>query len=123
MFKNPKLKTLDPNYILPSGKYIEQLTITKAYNYSKRDLTLFKDTIKCSITTDYGPLEIVKVILELQECQYLEYPHTSKNITQILLNLISEWSLEKKLVCIVTNNGSNMVTAPKLLPNTFQFLV
>ncbi|GES80927.1 zinc finger BED domain-containing protein 1-like [Rhizophagus clarus] len=97
-------KTLDSYYNLSSDKYIKQL-VTKACDYSERELlTLFKDTVQSQLI--YGPLEIVKVIsafinkeFELQEimlaCQYLEYPHTSKNIAQTLLNLISEWQNER----------------------------
>ncbi|GBB95871.1 hypothetical protein RclHR1_02630016 [Rhizophagus clarus] len=99
-------KTLDSYYNLSSDKYIKQL-VTKACDYSERELlTLFKDTVQSQLI--YGPLEIVKVIsafinkeFELQEimlaCQYLEYPHTSKNIAQTLLNLISEWKDLKRL--------------------------
>ena len=50
-------------------------------------------------------------------CQYLEYPHTSKVISQTLLNIISEWGLDKKVSCITTDNGSNMIAAAKLLPH------
>lgn len=52
--------------------------------------------------------------------QYIEYPHTGKNIAQTILNLISEWGLDQKFICITTDNGSNMVAASKLLPNIFQ---
>ena len=52
-------------------------------------------------------------------CQYMKYPHTSQNIVQTIISLISEWGLEKKFICITTDNGSNMVAASKLLPNTF----
>ena len=130
------VKTLDPYYTLPSDKYVKKL-ITKAYNYSRQELLiLFDNTVKfCSITTDLwtardrqGYIGItcsfINKEFELQEimlaCQYLEYPHTSKNIAQTILDLISEWGLEKKFICITTDNGSNMVAASKLLPNTFQ---
>lgn len=130
------VKTLDPYYTLPSDKYIKKL-ITKAYNNSKQELIrLFDNTIKfCSITTDLwtardrqGYIGItcsfINKEFELQEimlaCQYMEYPHTSQNIAQTIMSLISEWGLEKKFICITTDNGSNMVAASKLLPNTFR---
>jgi len=50
----------------------------------------------------------------------MKYPHTSQNIAQTIISLISEWGLEKKFICITTDNGSNIVAASKLLPNTFQ---
>ena len=53
-------------------------------------------------------------------CQYMKYPHTSQNIAQTIISLISKWGLEKNFICITTDNGSNMVAASKLLPNTFQ---
>src|SRR5579862_262193 len=52
-------------------------------------------------------------------CQYIEYSHTSRNIARTILDLISEWGLEEKFICITTDNGSNMVAASKLLPNVF----
>ena len=61
---------------------------------------------------------------ELQEimlaCQCIEYPNTNRNIARTILNLISEWGLEEKFICITTDNGSNMVAASKLLPNVFR---
>ena len=53
-------------------------------------------------------------------CQCIEYPHTNRNIARTILNLISEWGLEEKFICITTDNGSNMVAASKLLPNAFR---
>jgi hypothetical protein len=130
------VKVLDPYYALPSDKYIKQL-ITKAYNYSKQELlTLFNNTIKfCSITSDLwtardrqGYIGItcsfINEEFELQEimlaCQYLEYPHTGKNIAQKILDIVLDWGLEKKVIGITTDNGSNMVSASKLLPNIFR---
>ncbi|GES76464.1 zinc finger BED domain-containing protein 4-like [Rhizophagus clarus] len=89
------VKTLDPYYTLPSDKYVKKL-ITKAYNNSKQEL------------------------IKLFACQYMEYPHTSQNIARTIMNLIFEWGLEKKFICITTDNGSNMVAASRLLPNTFR---
>ncbi|GES93814.1 zinc finger BED domain-containing protein 1-like [Rhizophagus clarus] len=130
------VKTLDPYYTLPSDKYVKKL-ITKAYNNSKQELIkLFGNTIKfCSITTDLWTgrdrqgyigvtCSFINKEFELQEimlaCQYIEYPHTSQNIARTIMNLIFEWGLEKKFICITTDNGSNIVAASRLLPNTFR---
>lgn len=127
------VKTLDPYYTLPSNKFVKKL-ITKAFNYSKQQLKiLFDNTIEfCSITSDLWTARdrqgyigltcsFVNKEFELKEvvlaCQYLEYPHTGKVISQTLLDIITEWNLNKKVSCITTDNGSNMVVAANLLPN------
>ncbi|GES91520.1 zinc finger BED domain-containing protein 4-like [Rhizophagus clarus] len=99
------VKTLDPYYTLPSDKYVKKL-ITKAYNNSKQELIkLFGNTIKfCLITTDL----------------WTGRDRQGQNIARTIMNLIFEWGLEKKFICITTDNGSNMVAASRLLPNTFR---
>ena len=130
------VKTLDPYYALPSNKFVKKL-ITKAFNYSKEQLKiLFNNTIEfCSITTDLWTARdrqgyigvtcsFINQKFELQEivlaCQYLEYPHTGKVISETLLDIITEWNLGQKVSCITTDNGRNMVAAANLLPNIFR---
>ncbi|GBC04852.1 hypothetical protein RclHR1_00590038 [Rhizophagus clarus] len=95
------VKTLDPYYTLPNL-------------WTGRDHQGYIGVTCSFINKEF---ELQEIMLAYQ---YMEYPHTSQNIARTIMNLIFEWGLEKKFICITTDNGSNMVAASRLLPNTFR---
>ena len=42
--------------------------------------------------------------------------HTADNISSELLRVITQWNIESKIICIVTDNASNMVAAINKTP-------
>ncbi|CAG8826124.1 20764_t:CDS:1, partial [Gigaspora rosea] len=52
--------------------------------------------------------ELNEILLCLEK---IPYPHTGRIIREFLVRIVSEFNLLTKVLCIVTNNGSNMVVA------------
>ncbi len=44
----------------------------------------------------------------------MQYPHLGENILTFLKKKVSEFGLNEKVTCIITDNGSNMVCAINL---------
>ena len=51
----------------------------------------------------------------LLTCNHLEYPHTGKNISDELNQIIRDWRLQNTVFTISTDNGSNMVKSVQIL--------
>ncbi|GES86173.1 zinc finger BED domain-containing protein 1-like [Rhizophagus clarus] len=130
--KNPKCKRecdealtefliddMQPLYVLKNEGFINLVKTLDPY-YTLPNLWTSKDHqeyigVTCSFINK--EFELQEIMLAYQ---YMEYPHTSQNIARTIMNLIFEWGLEKKFIYITTDNGSNMVAASRLLPNTFR---
>ena len=124
---------LDPFYELPSDKKVKELLVD-GYDYCKKEIgRLFEQGItSCSLTLDLWTSRsrasylgvtclFVNAQFELREAilvvKYLKYPYTEDIIAECFNQIIYEWNLDRKVFTIITNNGSNMVKAGKLLKN------
>ncbi|CAG8692323.1 20461_t:CDS:2 [Rhizophagus irregularis] len=125
------LFALDPSYSIPCDKTIKNL-ITEVYKLGVKELlTLVINSCEfISITTDlwtarsktgyigitghwvnenFKPYDILIGIKSIL------YPHTAVAISSYLEKYIEEYRLENKIVCVVTDNGSNMKAAVNIL--------
>ncbi|CAB4440482.1 unnamed protein product [Rhizophagus irregularis] len=124
------VEELNTFYELPSDKKVKELSV-KGYNYCKQEIIhlLEQGVASCSLTLDLwtsrsqdGYLGVtcsfVNIQFELHETilsiKYLKYPHTSNIIVDCLTQIIQEWDLNEN-VFTITNNGSNVVKAGKIL--------
>lgn len=127
------LHALDPSYSIPCDKTIKSL-ISEAYKLGiKNLLTLIINSCEfISLTTDLwtarsrtGYIGVTGHWLNekfepynmLVSIENILYPHTAEAISNYLEKYIEEYRLESKLFCIITDNGSNMKAAVKLLNN------
>lgn len=118
------IKKLDPKFRVPNNKTIKNIIADK-YSIQKTQIkNLIKDTcVTATITTDlwtsrskegyigvtchwlspkFEPIDILLAIERIQ------YPHTNEIILDYLKNLVEEFGLSDKIICGVTDNGSNM---------------
>ncbi|CAG8657438.1 4612_t:CDS:2, partial [Ambispora gerdemannii] len=58
--------------------------------------------------------KIYDILLELE---YLPYPHIAKHIRDKIQLIIEKWSLQEKVIAIITDNESNMIKAISYLNN------
>uniref|UniRef100_A0A9J8DDS8 BED-type domain-containing protein n=1 Tax=Cyprinus carpio carpio TaxID=630221 RepID=A0A9J8DDS8_CYPCA len=126
------LHTFDKQYVLPDRKYFSQTAIPEKYLSAKDGII---QDLKCvdyfSVTTDmwssvnmmpYMSLTIhyLSANWELKskclETVFTPESHTGDNLAEALRSSFQEWSLdERKLVCITTDNGANIVAAVRKL--------
>ncbi|CAG8627993.1 5248_t:CDS:2, partial [Cetraspora pellucida] len=52
--------------------------------------------------------ELNKILLCLES---MLYPHTGRSIREFLISKVQEFNLQNKILCVVTDNGSNMIRA------------
>ncbi len=126
------LQTFDKQYVLPDRKYFSQTAIPEKYLSVKDGIIReLKDVDHFSVTTDmwssvntmpYMSLTIhyLSANWELKskclETVFTPDSHTSDNLAEALRSSFQEWSLdERKLVCITTDNGANIVAAVRKL--------
>ncbi|XDV32938.1 hypothetical protein PO909_003585 [Leuciscus waleckii] len=126
------LQTFDKQYVLPDRKYFSQTAIPEKYLSVKDGIIQdLKDIDHFSVTTDmwssvnmmpYMSLTIhyLSANWELKskclETVFTPESHTSDNLAEALRSSFQEWSLdERKLVCITTDNGANIVAAVRKL--------
>ncbi|CAB5292141.1 unnamed protein product [Rhizophagus irregularis] len=122
---------LDPSYSIPYDKMIKTL-ITDVYKLGIKELlSLIISTCEfISITTDLwmarskaGYIGITghwvdenfKPYDMLITIESIQYPHTAVVISKYLEKYIEEYRLENKIICVVTDNGSNMKAAVNIL--------
>ncbi len=126
------LQAFDKQYVLPDRKYFSQTAIPEKYLSVKDGIIReLKDVDYFSVTTDmwssvnmmpYMSLTIhyLSTNWELKskclETMFTPDSHTSDNLAEALRSSFQEWSLdERKLVCITTDNGANIVAAVRKL--------
>ncbi|CAG8678535.1 12202_t:CDS:2, partial [Ambispora gerdemannii] len=127
------LNYLNLNYKLPNEKNLK-LLIHQAYDWTEglmKEL-LLSSAKYISLTTDLwtsrvkqeyigitasfmnSDFKIYDILLKLE---YLSYPHTAEYIRDKIQLIIEKWSLQKKVIAIVTDNRSNMIKAILYLNN------
>ncbi|CAG8650256.1 3114_t:CDS:1 [Ambispora gerdemannii] len=52
--------------------------------------------------------ELNEILLCLES---MPYPHTSQIIREFLIRKVQDFNLQNKILCVITDNGSNMITA------------
>ncbi|CAG8655363.1 10728_t:CDS:2, partial [Ambispora gerdemannii] len=124
---------LNSNYKLPNEKNLK-LLIHQAYDWTEESMKeLFLSSAKyISLITDLwtfcikqGYIGITALFMNsdfkiydiLLELEYLPYPHTAEHIRDKIQLIIEKWSLQEKVIAIVTDNGSNMIKAISYLNN------
>jgi hypothetical protein len=121
------IKKIDPKFRIPNNKTIKNIIADK-YSIQKTKIKkLINDTcVTATITTDlwtsrskegyigvtchwlspnFEPIDILLAI------ERMTYPHTNEIILNYLKNLVEEFELSNKIICGVTDNGSNMQKA------------
>ena len=74
--------------------------------------------ITCSwLSKNFEPIETLLNLF------YVPHPHTNLTIKNLLVEEISKWDLEGKIIAITTDNGSNMVSGSRLLKVLKEFHV
>ncbi|QQP39025.1 Zinc finger BED domaincontaining protein 1like, partial [Caligus rogercresseyi] len=126
------LQAFDKQYVLPDRKYFSQKAVPEKYLEMKDSITReLKDVDHFSVTTDMWssvnmmPYMSVTVHYlspswELKsrclETSFMPESHTGDNLAEALQTSLQEWSLdEKKLACVTTDNGANIVAAVRKL--------
>ncbi len=126
------LQIFDKQYVLPDRKYFSQTAIPEKYLSVKDSIIReLKDVDHFSVTTDmwssvnmmpYMSLTIhyLSANWELNskclETVFMPDSHAIDNLAEALRSTFQEWSLDKrKLVCITTDNGANIVAAVRKL--------
>ncbi len=121
------VSVLDPRYELPSRRTVVRSLLLEKYTSVKQTLKIELDnsmTIAlttdlwtsrqtqsyCCITAHYisGNGKLKSALLETFE---FNESHTAENIATHLKTVASNWEIDSKVVCVVTNNASNMVSA------------
>ncbi|RXN13466.1 zinc finger BED domain-containing 1-like protein [Labeo rohita] len=126
------LQKFDKQYELPGKTYFSETAVPKMYNTVKTSIKMeLMNADYFSATTDmwssvnmipYMSLTVHYLSMEWTlkshclETVFMPENHTSDNISDALRHAFEEWSLdEKKLTCITTDNGANIVAAVKKL--------
>ena len=128
---------LDPTYVLPTrhqlskellvGKYQQALDEVKQVLCSAKAVSLTTDSWTSICTENYIAVtaHYVTEDFRLGSCllQCIRYTerHTADNLCTELRRVITEWSLEEKLVAVVTDNAANVTAAVRQLQQTDGF--
>jgi hypothetical protein len=128
-FKN-FVTSLNCNFNIPTINTVKEMISVASNNVNNKLSQKLSDSCRfCCLTTDFWTsgdgkgyigitcswledFELTEVLLDLS---YVPYPHTGLKIKELLINQIAKWDLEKKVVGIITDNGSNMVSSIRLL--------
>ena len=129
--------SLNPHFNIPCITTIKE-SLEVMYDHSTNMLKnrLINDCQFVSITTDFWTatnqrkgymgitgtwltdnFEPIEVLLNLV---HVPYPHTGVIIRDLLENEVRKWELNWKLAAITTDNGSNMVSALRLLKESLE---
>ena len=119
---------LDSRFVLPSRRYLSEVVVPEIHAKAKFKVTeLLQSTKYISMTTDIWtstnchhsflsltahfvvPKTMEKKDVMLSAWQFDE-SHTGANISAAVLSHIQEWDIEEKIVCILRDNASNMVS-------------
>ena len=128
------LHGLDPTYVIPTRHQLSRQLLVSKYQQAVDDVKRELSTAEAvSLTTDswtsictenYIAVTAHYVTAEfrlgscLLECIRYTERHTADNLCTELRRLITEWSLEEKLVAVVTDNAANITAAIKQLQQT-----
>jgi len=140
---------LDPRFVLPNRRYLSEVVFPKIHAKPKFKVTkLLKSTEYISVTTDIWistschhsfpsltvhfviPNSMEKKDVMLSAWQFDE-SHTGANISAAILSCLQEWEIEEKVVCVLRDNASNMVsglnianiTSLPFLAHTLQLII
>lgn len=121
------VSVLDPRYELPSRRTVVRSLLLEKYTSVKQKLKMELDNSMtvalttdmwtsrqtqsyCCITAHYmsGDWKLKSALLETFE---FNESHTAENIAIHLKTVASNWEIDTKVVCVVTDNASNMVSA------------
>lgn len=125
------INTLDKRYSIPSHTYFSQVAIPELYNKCKQSVAAeLKSSEFFAATTDmwssrtaepYQSLTVHFITEDFElkarclQTAYFPDDHTGENIAAGLREGLASWDLhEENLVCITTDNASNMVKAAQL---------
>ncbi|XP_078020895.1 E3 SUMO-protein ligase ZBED1-like [Epinephelus lanceolatus] len=130
------LQKFDKQYELPGKTYFSETAVPKMYNTARALVqSELKNVDYFSATTDmwssvnmtpYMSLTVHYLTTDWTlksrclEMVFMPQNHTSDNIAEALRSAFDEWSLdERKLACITTDNGANIVAAVKKMSWTW----
>ncbi|XP_056092489.1 E3 SUMO-protein ligase ZBED1-like [Rhinichthys klamathensis goyatoka] len=124
------MKVAVPHYKVPSRKYFSKTEIPNLYNQVKADVlkklaqgTWFAATTDLWTSESGGGQPYISVTIhyltpdwQLEsnclETQFFPEDHSAQNISEFFDNMLEEWGINKKdLVCITTDNATNMIKA------------
>ena len=124
------VKKLDPQYELPTRKYISKKAIPDLYSVTRESAKSQISTADFfAATTDIWSSSTMEPYLSYtlhhisEDCSwqlknhcletlYLPQNHAGTNIAEALESILESWSLKsEQQICITTDNGSNMVAA------------
>jgi len=126
---------INPAYSIPCTKTIKTI-ISEEYKAGVSNLSLYLES-SCNyitITTDLWTAKSKDSYIgitghwltkEFEPCNILltiekiPYPHTGDAVSTYISNCLRKFSLMDKLVCIVTDNGKNMVLATSIINREF----
>ena len=119
---------LDSRFVLPSRRYLTEVVVPEIHAKAKFKVTeLLRSTKYISMTIDIWtstnchqsfhnltahfvvPKTVEKKDVMLSAWQFDE-SHTGANISAAVLSRVQEWDIEKKIICILHDNASNMVS-------------
>nr|CAI5837647.1 unnamed protein product [Callosobruchus analis] len=120
-YKMPCRKTvsaslLDQTYSLLREKISEKLSRTDFVCVTTDSWTSINNDSFIAITVHY----LAEAGQELKLCSYLldcfdyEERHTAQNLASILQEKFVEWKIENKIVCVVSDNASNILSAVRI---------
>ncbi|XP_056444631.1 E3 SUMO-protein ligase ZBED1-like [Gadus chalcogrammus] len=126
------LEKFDKQYELPGKTYFSETAVPKMYNSVRasvqselRSVDFFSATTDMWSSVNMTPYMSLTVHYlttdwtlksRCLETVFMPLNHTSDNIAEALRSAFDEWSLdEKKLACVTTDNGANIVAAVKQL--------
>lgn len=126
---------LDPRITLPSRTTIANTLIPREFESAKAALFLELQSVTyVSLTTDCWssrrmvPFMTVTVHFivngQLESRVLVTCPligsHTANNLSSKLETIASDWGITEKVVCVVTDNASNIVAAINLLTHKYR---
>lgn len=126
------LNTFDKQYELPGRKYFSQTAVPALYSKVKDDVQReLQEISNFALTTDmwssvnmtpYMSLTVHYIAKDWSlkskclETSYTPESHTAEHLSECLQLGLHDWGLdEKKLSCITTDNGANIVAAVRQL--------
>ncbi|CAH1104318.1 unnamed protein product [Psylliodes chrysocephalus] len=121
---------IDPRYKLPACTTLKRNMVPELYDSLKLKLqkiidevsyvALTTDAWTCTFTTEsYLTLTCHFINSDLQSCiletKKIEGSHTAANLANIIEEILQEWKLCDKVICIITDNAANMTAMCNIL--------
>ncbi len=120
------VSVLDPRHELPSRRTVVRSLLLEKYTSVKQTLKIELDnSMTIALTTDLWTSRQTQsyccISAHYISCNWLKSAlletfefnesHTAENIATHLKTVASNWEIDSKVVCVVTDNASNMVSA------------